>query len=113
MEFYRKFWSLISESYVRCTNECFERGEMTHSQKQAVITLIEKKRKDRSLLESWRPISLVNVFFFLWKGIDKVKRVTVINEHEEGGLRMIDLECMMKSLRLAWLRQILNEISGP
>ena len=42
-----------------------------------------------------------------------MKRVTVINEHEEGGLRMIDLECMMKSLRLAWLRQILNEISGP
>ena len=34
---------------------------MTHSQKQAVITLIEKKGKDRSLLENWRPISFVNV----------------------------------------------------
>ncbi|MCV6606788.1 MAG: reverse transcriptase domain-containing protein, partial [Campylobacterales bacterium] len=31
------------------------------SQKQAVITLIEKKGKDRSLLENWRPISLLNV----------------------------------------------------
>ena len=30
-------------------------------QKQAVITLIEKKGKDRSFLENWRPISLVNV----------------------------------------------------
>ena len=59
--FYRKFWTLISESYVRCANECFEKGEMTHSQKQAVITLIEKKGKDRSLLENWRPISFVNV----------------------------------------------------
>ena len=29
--------------------------------KQAVITLIGKKGKDRSLLENWRPISLVNV----------------------------------------------------
>ena len=30
-------------------------------QKQAVITLIEKKGKDRSFLENWSPISLVNV----------------------------------------------------
>ena len=34
---------------------------MSRSQKQAVITLIEKKGKDCSLLENWRPISLVNV----------------------------------------------------
>ena len=34
---------------------------MSRSQKQAVITLIEKKGKDRLLLENWRPISLVNV----------------------------------------------------
>ena len=31
------------------------------SQKQAVIALIDKKGKDRSFLENWRPISLVNV----------------------------------------------------
>lgn len=34
---------------------------MSSSQKQAVITFIEKKGKDRSFLENWRPISLVNV----------------------------------------------------
>ena len=34
---------------------------MSRSQKQAVITLIERKGNDRSLLENWRPISLVNV----------------------------------------------------
>ena len=37
------------------------KGEMSFSQKQAVITLVEKKGKDRTLLENWRPISLVNV----------------------------------------------------
>ena len=42
-------------------NECFEKGEMSCSQKQAVITLIEKKGKNRSFVENWRPISLVNV----------------------------------------------------
>ena len=34
---------------------------MSNSQKQAVITLTEKKGKDRSFLENWRPISLINV----------------------------------------------------
>ena len=34
---------------------------MTTSQRQAIITLIDKKGKDRSYLENWRPISLVNV----------------------------------------------------
>ena len=61
VEFYKKFWSLLSESFTKCVNECFETGEMSRSQKQAVIALIEKKWKDRLLLENWRPISLVNV----------------------------------------------------
>ena len=41
------------------------------------------------------------LFKFLWKGVDKVTRASVINECKEGGLRMVDLECMVKSLRLA------------
>ena len=45
------------------------------------------------------------LFKFLWNSTDKVKRASVINEYEEGGLKMIDLECMVKFLRLAWLRR--------
>ena len=51
IEFYKKIWPLICEPFMKCANECFEKGEMSNSQKQAVITLIE----------NWRPISLVNV----------------------------------------------------
>ena len=34
---------------------------MSSSQRKAVITLIEKQGKDRTLIENWRPISLINV----------------------------------------------------
>ena len=41
------------------------------------------------------------LFKFLWNGTDKVTRVSAINKYEEGGLKMTDLNYMIKSLRLA------------
>ena len=38
------------------------------------------------------------LFKFLWKGTDKVTRLCAINEYENGGLKMIDLESMIQSL---------------
>ena len=35
---------------------------LSNTQKQAVITLIEKKDKDRRLIKNWRPISLLDVY---------------------------------------------------
>ena len=45
IKFYRKFWPLISEPFIKCVNECFETKELSSSQKQVAITLIEKKAK--------------------------------------------------------------------
>ena len=52
------------------------------------------------------------LFKFLWKGVYEVTRASVINKYEEGGLRMVDLECMVKSLRLAWLKRIFSGTNG-
>ena len=52
------------------------------------------------------------IFKFLWKGTDKVTRLSTINEFENGGLKMIDLESMIKSLRLAWLKRIFQCNNG-
>ena len=35
--------------------------ELSTSQKQAVVTFIEKKGRDKRFIKSWRPISLTNV----------------------------------------------------
>ena len=52
IEFYKKFWPLVNDCFIRCVNECFEKGEMSSSQKRAVVTLIEKKRKIDHLLKT-------------------------------------------------------------
>ena len=46
------------------------------------------------------------------KNRQKLRRVSLINEYEEGGLKMIDLETMVKSSRLAWLKRIFNGNDG-
>ena len=40
-------------------------------------------------------------------------RLSTINDYAKGGLKMIDLNCMIKSLRLAWLQRIYNVTEGP
>ena len=46
------------------------------------------------------------LFHFLWKGPDKVTRVLVINEYDKGGLKVTDVDSMVMSLRLAWLKRL-------
>ena len=60
-EFCFAFWPLLGKLIVDSLNYAFEYGELSNSQKQAVITLIEKREKDKRLVKNWRPISLVNV----------------------------------------------------
>ena len=58
VEFYIAFWPLTRTILVDSLNYAFEYGELSNSQKQAIITL---KGKDKRLIKNWRPISLINV----------------------------------------------------
>ena len=57
---------------------------------------------------------LFNYYFFFWKGTDKVTRGSKITEYENGGLKTVDLESMMISLRLGpgWLKRVFGENDG-
>ena len=57
IEFYKFFWPEIGTLLVDSLNYAYFYGELSNTQKQAVITLIEKKDKDRRLIKNWRPIS--------------------------------------------------------
>ena len=46
---------------IQSFNFAYSKQELSSSKKQAVIKLIEKKDKDKRLIENWRPISLLNV----------------------------------------------------
>ena len=61
VEFYLVFWPIVGKHLIDCFNYAHEHGELSNSQKQAVITLLEKKGKDKRLIKNWRPISLINV----------------------------------------------------
>ena len=47
VEFYLAFWPVFGSLLVESLNYAFEYGELSNSQKQAVITLVEKRGKDK------------------------------------------------------------------
>ena len=56
-------------------------------------------------------VSKINslMYHFIWSAkMDKVKRATLINKIEKGGLKMIDLETMIQSQLLCGLRDTLG-----
>ena len=60
VEFYKTFWDTIGTMFLQTLKYSLSEGELTESQRRAVITLIQKKGKDETLIKNWRPISLLN-----------------------------------------------------
>ena len=58
-EFYHAFWEKINTIIVESFNESYEEGQLSDTQRTAVISLIFKKG-DAQLLSNYRPISLTN-----------------------------------------------------
>ena len=60
-EFFVTFWEDIKDAFLNSCRTAKLKKEVSTSQRQAVIKLIEKKYKDKRFIKNWRPISLLNV----------------------------------------------------
>lgn len=60
-EFYKFFWNDLSEYLIKSFNHSLEKGYLSVSQRQGLITCIPKEGKSKFLLKNWRPITLLNV----------------------------------------------------
>ena len=70
-EFYKILWPYFGKYLVEVFNECFDNDELSHSQKQSVITLIFKKR-NKEELKNYRPIDYKIIAFTLANRLQNV-----------------------------------------
>ena len=52
-EFYIKFWNAVKEPLCASMQQSFIVGDLSTSQNQAIIKLIEKKDKDKRFINNW------------------------------------------------------------
>ena len=64
-EFYLRFWDAIKQKLLKVYNQSFDLGIVPASLRTGVITLLEKKGKDRVDVANWRPITLLNIDYKL------------------------------------------------
>lgn len=50
-------------------------------------------------------------FHFIWGKVDKLKRTIMYNTIENGGLKVPNLHAFCKSLKITWIKQVLNDFS--
>ena len=60
-EFYVCFFNEIHSYLLKSLNTSFREEQLSSTQRQAVIVLIEKKDNGKRFLKNWRPIFLINV----------------------------------------------------
>ena len=60
-EFYETFWEELKKPFMLAVKRSCNIKQLSVSQRQAVIKLIEKKGRDKRFIKNWRPISLLNV----------------------------------------------------
>ena len=62
-EFLKVFWRKLKVKVTNAINCCFEKGQLSTSLRQSIITCIPKGNKDRKFVKNWRPISLLCVTY--------------------------------------------------
>ena len=76
---------------LRSYNKSFDKGELSITQKQGIISILPKGDKPREFLKNWRPISLLNVSYKVISACiaNRIKQVLsfLIHENQKGFLK--------------------------
>ena len=59
-EFYKTLWPTIGPIFHKTLQYSLNKGELSLSQRGAVITLLQKRGKNEAFIKNWHPISLLN-----------------------------------------------------
>ena len=60
-ESYKCFWNVIKDTLMNSIKEARKNKNLSISERQAVIELIDKKDRDKRYIKNWRPVSLQNM----------------------------------------------------
>jgi len=89
VEFFKVFWLDIKNYLLDSLNSAIEKGEMSLTQKQGIITCIPKAG-NRELMKNWRPITLLNVDYKILSGVlsQRLRKVLqeIVSEEQKGFL---------------------------
>ena len=87
-EFFKFFWKDFKFFVTDSLNYGAEKGELSITQKQGIITCLPKGNKPRHFLNNWRPISLLNTVYKIGSGViaSRFKRVldVLIDKDQTG-----------------------------
>ena len=88
VNFFKFFWKDLGEFIIKSLNEGFEKGKMSITQREGIITCIPKGDKPREFLKNWRPISLLNVVYKIGSACiaNRIKKVLpeLIHDDQTG-----------------------------
>ena len=99
--FLKFFWSKLNKLILESFNMSYTKGEMSVTQKQAVITLLHKgKNLPRDELANWRPISLTNTDYKVLAkcfALRLSKVITdIINDNQVGFIKGRQISTMIR-----------------
>ena len=77
-EFFKVFWKKIGHFIVRSINDGFNKGLLSVTQREGVITCIPKDSKPQ--IKNYRPISLLNCIYKIASGVIALRIKNTLNK---------------------------------
>ena len=68
-DFFKVFWKQLGHFIVRSINFGYNKGELSITQKEGIITCLPKENKCRYNMKNYRPISLLNCIYKIASGV--------------------------------------------